>query len=44
MKDDFEKYLEKQLKNEEFRKEWASLESEYSIMKAITEAGTSQQS
>ena len=42
MKDDFEKFLEKQLKNEEFRKEWASLEPEYSIMKAIIEARTSQ--
>lgn len=34
MKDDFEKFLEKQLKNEEFRKEWESLASEYAIMKS----------
>ena len=39
MKDDFEKFLEKQLKNEEFRKEWESLEPEYAI---LIEARTSQ--
>ena len=27
--DDFEEYLEKQLKNPEFRKEWERLEQEY---------------
>ena len=32
MKDDFEKFLDNQLKNEEFRKEWESLASEYAIM------------
>ncbi len=42
MKDDFEKFLEKQLKNEEFRKEWESLAPEYAIMKALIEARTSQ--
>ena len=42
MKDDFEKFLEKHLKNEEFRKEWESLEPEYTIMKALIEARTSQ--
>ena len=35
MKDDFEKYLEEQLKDKEFRKEWEALEPEYTIMKAI---------
>ncbi|MCR5488663.1 MAG: helix-turn-helix domain-containing protein [Saccharofermentans sp.] len=42
MKDDFEKFLDKQLQNEEFRKEWESLEPEYAIMKALIEARTSQ--
>ena len=31
-KDDFEKYLEEQLKNEEFRKEYEELEPIYSII------------
>ena len=38
MKDDFQKYLDKQLKNEEFRKEYEALEPEYAIMKAMLEA------
>ena len=38
MKDDFEKYLDKQLENPEFSKEWEALEPEYSIMKAMIEA------
>lgn len=42
MKDDFEKYLEEQLKNEDFRKEWKALEPEYTIMKAMIDARTSQ--
>ena len=42
MKDNFEKFLEKQLQNEEFRKEWESLEPEYAIMKALIEARTSK--
>ena len=42
MKDDFEYFLEKQLQNEEFRKEWESLEPEYAIMKALIEARTSK--
>ena len=42
MKDDFEKFLEKKLKNEEFKKEWESLTPEYAIMKALIEARTSQ--
>ena len=46
MKDDFQKYLDKQLENPEFRKEWESLEPEYAIMQALidarTEAGITQ--
>lgn len=38
MKDDFQKYLDKQLENEEFRKEYEALEPEYAIMKAMLEA------
>jgi transcriptional regulator with XRE-family HTH domain len=41
VKDDFEKYLEEQLKDKEFRKEWEALEPEYTIMKAMFEARTS---
>ena len=41
MKDDFEKYLEEQLKDKEFRKEWEALEPEYTIMKAMFDARTS---
>lgn len=40
--DDFEKYLQEQLKDEEFRKEWEALNPEYTIMKAMIEARTSQ--
>jgi len=42
MSDSFERILDKQLKNEEFRKEWESLAPEYAIIKAIIEARTSQ--
>lgn len=42
MKDDFERMLEEQLKDEEFRKEWEALNPEYTIMKAMIEARTSQ--
>ncbi len=38
MKDDFQNYLDKQLENPEFSKEWEALEPEYSIMKAMIEA------
>ncbi len=38
MKDDFQKYLDKQLENPEFRKEWEDLEPEYAIMKAMLDA------
>lgn len=38
MKDDFERYLEKQLEDPEFRKEWESLEPEYAIMQALIDA------
>ncbi len=38
MKDDFQKYLDKQLEDPEFSKEWEALEPEYSIMKAMIEA------
>lgn len=41
-KDDFEKFLDKNLKNEDFRKEWEALEPEYAIMKALIDARTSQ--
>lgn len=42
MKDDFQRFLDEQLQNEEFRKEWESLEPEYAIMKALIEARTSK--
>lgn len=42
MKDDFERMLEEQLKDKEFRKEWEALNPEYTIMKAMIEARTSQ--
>lgn len=42
MKDDYQKYLEIQLQNDGFRKEWEALEPEYTIMKAIVDARTSQ--
>ncbi len=38
MKDDFEKYLDKQLENPEFARDWELLEPEYAIMKALVEA------
>ena len=38
MKDDFQKYLDKQLENKEFRKEYEALEPEYIIMRAMIEA------
>lgn len=41
MKDDFEKYLEKQLEDENFRKEWEALEPEFTIMQAIIDARNS---
>ena len=34
----FKEYLEEQLKNPEFKKEWDATEIEYSIIKAILEA------
>ena len=37
MKDDFEKYMNKQLKIESFRKEWDALQPEYIIMRAVLE-------
>lgn len=46
MKDDFQKYLEQQLENEAFRKEWEALEPEYAIIQALlnarNEAGLTQ--
>ena len=42
MKDDYERLLDEQLKNDEFRKEWEALEPEYTIMKAMIDARTSQ--
>lgn len=38
MKDDFQRYLERQLEDPEFRKEWEALEPEYTIMQAILDA------
>ena len=38
MKDDFQRYLEQQLENPEFRKEWEALEPEYTIMCAMLDA------
>ena len=37
MKDDYQKYLDKQMENDAFRKEWEALEPEYVIMRAILE-------
>lgn len=36
--DDFQKYLNKQLENEEFRKEYEALEPEYEIMKDLIDS------
>lgn len=38
MKDDFQRYLDQQLENPEFRKEWDALEPEYTIMRAMIDA------
>ena len=38
MRDDFQEYLDKQLKNKEFRREYEALEPEYIIMKSMIEA------
>ena len=38
MKDDFERYLEKQLEDPEFKKEYDALEPEFAIIKAIIDA------
>ena len=38
MKDDFQRYLDKQLEDPEFRKEWEALEPEYAIMQALIDA------
>ena len=42
MRDDFERYLEEQLKDPEFRKEYEALEPEYMIMQAMIDARTSK--
>ena len=42
MRDDFERYLEEQLKDPEFRKEYEALEPEYTIMQAIIDVRTSK--
>lgn len=36
--DDFTQYLDQQLQNPEFRKEWENFEAEYNLMNAIVEA------
>ena len=45
--DDFRKFLNKQLEDPDFRKEWDEMESEYQIMKAMIaarmETGITQQ-
>ena len=38
MKDDFQKYLDQQLEDAEFRQEWEALEPEYAIIQAIIDA------
>lgn len=38
MKDDFQKYLDEQLKDPEFKKEWDALEPEFAIIQAIIDA------
>lgn len=38
MKDDFERYLEKQLTDPEFKKEYDALEPEFAIIRAIVDA------
>ncbi len=35
---DFDRYLEKQLENPEFRKEWDDLDPEYNMIQAIIDA------
>ena len=42
MRDDFERYLEEQLKDPEFRKKYEALEPEYTIMQAMIDARTSK--
>ncbi|MBD5136385.1 MAG: helix-turn-helix transcriptional regulator [Lachnospiraceae bacterium] len=38
MMSDFDKYLEKQLEDSEFKKEWEDLEPEYNMIQAIIDA------
>ena len=38
MKDDFDKFLEEQLQDPEFKKEYEALQPEFAIMKAMLEA------
>ena len=38
MKEDFQKFLDEQLEDPYFRKEWEALEPEYTIMKAMIDA------
>ena len=38
MRDDFQKYLDKQLENKEFRKEYEALEPEFAIRQAMIDA------
>ncbi len=40
---DFEKYLEKQLQDPEFQKEWDATEPEYNIINALVSARKSKQ-
>lgn len=42
MKDDFQRYLDKQLEDPEFREEWEALEPEYTIMQAMIDARNSE--
>lgn len=38
MRDDYQKFLDEQLEDPNFRKEWETLEPEYTIMKAMIDA------
>ena len=42
MRDDFERYLEEQLKDPEFRKEYEALELEYTIIACMIDVCTSK--
>lgn len=43
MIDDFQKYLEEQLENTDFKEEWEKLEPEYAIIQAMIDARKNNQ-